>query len=51
MLDSTGIGLLIAARNSIAAKGGTLRVQAVSQDIFKLLQNMRLVSRLNVSGR
>ncbi len=51
MLDSTGIGLLIAARNSISSKGGTLRVLSVSQDIFRLLQNMRLVSRLNVSGR
>ena len=51
MLDSTGIGLLIAARNSITSKGGMLRVNSVSQDIFRLLQNMRLVSRLNVSGR
>jgi anti-sigma B factor antagonist len=51
MLDSTGIGLLIAARNSVSSKGGAMRVQSVSQDIFRLLQNMRLIARLNVSGR
>jgi serine/threonine-protein kinase RsbW len=51
MLDSSGIGLLIAAANSLTARGGKLRVTNVCPDIFRLLQHMRLTSRLNVSGR
>ena len=51
MLDSSGIGLLIATCNSLAKKKGTIRVLNVSQDIYRLLQSMRLVSRLNVSGQ
>ncbi len=51
MLDSGGIGLLIATCNSFGRKEGKIRVCNVSPDIFRLLQGMRLVSRLNVSGR
>jgi anti-anti-sigma factor len=51
MLDSSGIGLLIAACNSLGQKKGQIRVLNVSPDILRLLQSMRLVSRLNVSGR
>lgn len=51
MLDSSGIGLLIAAANSVALGGGKVRVTSVCPDIFRLLQSMRLTSRLNVSGR
>jgi serine/threonine-protein kinase RsbW len=51
MLDSSGMGLLIAAANSVAGSGGKVRVTNVSPDIFRLLQSMRLVARLNVSGR
>jgi anti-anti-sigma factor len=51
MLDSNGIGLLIAASNSLASTKGGMRVLNASPDILHLLQNMRLVSRLNVSGR
>ncbi len=51
MLDSSGIGLLIATCNSFGRKEGKVRVLNVSQDILGLLQSMRLVSRLNVSGR
>jgi anti-anti-sigma factor len=51
MLDSSGMGLLIAAANSLAAMGGMVRVTNVSPDIFRLLQSMRLTARLNVSGR
>ena len=49
MLDSSGIGLLIATANSLARKQGELRVANASGDIYHLLQSMRLVSRLNVS--
>ena len=51
MLDSSGMGLLIAAANSLSHSGGKLRVTNVCPDIFRLLQSMRLIARLNVSGR
>ncbi len=51
MLDSSGIGLLMAATNSLRAKGGRVRVVNVSADIFRLLQSMRLTARLDVSVR
>jgi anti-anti-sigma factor len=50
MLDSSGMGLLIAAANSLSRSGGKLRVTNVRPEIFHLLQSMRLTSRLNVSG-
>jgi len=51
MLDSSGMGLLIAAANSLAPQGGKVRVTNVAPDIFRLLQSMRLTARLNVSAR
>jgi serine/threonine-protein kinase RsbW len=49
MLDSSGMGLLIAAANSLAPSGGKVRVTNVCPDIYRLLQSMRLTARLNVS--
>ena len=46
-LDSTGIGLLIAASNSLAALQGSVRLIQVSPPLLKLLQSMRLVERLH----
>ena len=51
MLDSSGIGLLIAASNSLTKKSGKLDVVNVSPEILRLPRSMRLVARLNVSGR
>jgi anti-sigma B factor antagonist len=51
MLDSSGIGLMIAAFNTMARAQKRMRVENVSPEIMQLLQSMRLVSRLNVSGR
>jgi len=51
MLDSSGMGLLIAAANSVVPQGGKVRVTNVGPEIFRLLQSMRLTARLNVSGR
>lgn len=51
MLDSSGIGLLIAAANTVARRGGRIRVTNVSANILRLLQMMRLVDRLNATGR
>jgi serine/threonine-protein kinase RsbW len=51
MLDSSGMGLLIASANSLTPNGGKVRVTNVCPDIFRLLQSMRLTARLNVSAR
>jgi anti-sigma B factor antagonist len=51
MVDSSGIGLMIAAYNSLSARQGTVRVKGASDDIFRLLQSMRLDRRLNVTRR
>ena len=51
MLDSSGMGLLIAAANSLTPLGGKVRVTNVRPDFFRLLQSMRLTARLNVSGK
>jgi anti-anti-sigma factor len=51
MVDSSGIGLLIAASNSLSHKNGKLSVVNTAPEILRLMRSMRLVSRLNVSGR
>jgi anti-sigma B factor antagonist len=51
VIDSTGIGLLIATYNSLSKKNGTVRVVKASEDIFHLLQSMRLEKRLCVGKR
>lgn len=51
MLDSSGIGLLIAALNSATQNGGEVRVINVAPEIFRLLQHMRLTTRLDVSAK
>ncbi len=50
-LDSTGIGLLVAAGNSLAAVQGGLRLTNVSDDIYKLLRSMRLADRLHATKK
>ncbi len=50
-LDSTGIGLLVAASNSLAAAQGSLRLINVSADIYKLLRSMRLIDRLHATPK
>lgn len=51
VIDSTGIGFLIATYNSLAKRGGVIRVVLASEDIYRLLQSMRLEKRLSVSTR
>lgn len=51
MVDSSGIGLLIAASNTLAQKNGKLVVVNTAPEILRLMQSMRLISRLNISGR
>jgi anti-anti-sigma factor len=50
MLDSRGIGLLIAAHNSLRRQGGTLELVGVSKDILELLQMMRMHQHFRVSA-
>jgi anti-anti-sigma factor len=50
MLDSSGIGLLIATSNTMARHQGRIRILNASPDILQLLQSMRLAARLNATG-
>jgi anti-sigma B factor antagonist len=50
ILDSSGIGLLIAAKNSLARVDGAFSVIHASPPVLKLLQRMRLINRLQVTG-
>ncbi len=51
MLDSSGVGLLVSACNSMERIGGSIRVVGVSDDILHLLCSMQLDKRLGASGR
>ena len=51
VVDSSGIGLLIATHNSLKAKGGRLRVVNVSPEIMSLFKAMRLDRHFTVEGR
>jgi anti-anti-sigma factor len=50
MVDSSGIGLLISAHNSLRKVGGSLAVIHVSQEILELFQTMRMHQHFSVSG-
>lgn len=50
MVDSAGIGLLIAAHNSLKKAGGELTVIHVSKDILDLFRTMRIHQHFSVSG-
>jgi anti-anti-sigma factor len=45
MVDSTGIGLLMAAHNSLQQNGHVLEILNASEQIAKLFQTMRLDKR------
>ncbi|MBU4154322.1 MAG: STAS domain-containing protein [Proteobacteria bacterium] len=49
MLDSMGIGLLIATYNSLKKNGTPMELIHVSADIATLLKNMRLNQYFNIS--
>jgi anti-anti-sigma factor len=50
MVDSSGIGLLIAAHNSLRKVGGHLAVIHATADILELFQTMRMHQHFSVSG-
>ncbi len=50
MIDSCGIGVLIAAHNSLCKLGGHLVVVHASKDILALFKVMRIHQHFRVSG-
>lgn len=50
IVDSSGIGLLISAYNSLRKVGGRLAVVHVSTDLLELFQTMRMHQHFSVSG-
>ncbi len=48
MVDSVGIGVIIATYNSLNKTGGKLKVANVSKEIFSLFSTMRLDKHFNV---
>lgn len=48
MVDSVGLGVIIAAHNSLNASGGKLTVTNVSEDIYRLFKTMRLNQHFDV---
>jgi anti-sigma B factor antagonist len=49
MVDSVGIGVIIATHNSINKAGGKLKVINVIKDIYSLFSTMRLDRHFNVA--
>ena len=49
MMDSTGIGCLVAAYNSLDKVDGNLFMTQVSSDIYSLLCSMRLDRRIKIT--
>ena len=50
VIDSTGIGLLVATHYSLVRLNGNLAIKNVSQDLFELLKAFRLDKHFSVSG-
>ena len=50
MIDSSGIGLLVAAHNSMRRQGGRLSVVHAPADILHLMRSMRIHQHFSVSG-
>ncbi|MEH0020989.1 MAG: STAS domain-containing protein [Desulfobacter sp.] len=50
MVDSVGIGVIIAAHNTLNQAGRKLKVINVTKDIFGLFTTMRLNRRFTVEG-
>ncbi|MFH1999855.1 MAG: STAS domain-containing protein [Planctomycetota bacterium] len=50
MIDSIGLGLLIATHNTLSKQGGKLVVIHASGDLLSLFRTMRLDKHFDVSG-
>src|SRR6266704_910156 len=51
MIDSSGLGLVLAAFNSMTTAGGKFSVVRASDEILELLRSMRVHQHFAVSGR
>ena len=49
MVDSVGLGVLIATHNSLEDNGGVLRIKNVSDDIYSLFKTMRLDQHFEIT--
>ena len=49
MIDSLGIGVLVATRNSVRQSDGEFAIVNLSEDLTQLFSNMRIIEFLNVS--
>ena len=49
MIDSLGIGVLVATRNSVRQSDGEFCIVNLSKDLTQLFSNMRIIEFLNVS--
>jgi anti-anti-sigma factor len=50
MVDSSGIGLLISAHNSLRKLGGQLALIHASADLLELFRSMRMHQHFSISG-
>jgi anti-anti-sigma factor len=50
VVDSVGLGLVIALHNTLTKGGGTIKVTNVSHDILDLFRSMRLDRHFPVAG-
>jgi anti-anti-sigma factor len=50
VIDSTGIGLLVATHNSLLRLNGKLSLKNVSQELLELLKAFRLDKHFDMSG-
>ncbi len=50
MVDSSGLGLLMAANNSLRKLGGKFAVIHASEDLLALFQSMRMHQHFSVTG-
>jgi anti-sigma B factor antagonist len=49
LLDSTGIGCLVAAHNALSKINGSVSMEAVTPDIYDLLCSLRLDRRIQIA--
>jgi serine/threonine-protein kinase RsbW len=50
VIDSSGIGMLVAAHNSLSRQGGELSVIHASEELLDLLRAFRLDRHFSISG-
>jgi anti-anti-sigma factor len=50
MVDSVGIGVMIAVHNSLTKNGGTLKIKNADKNIKNLFSTMRLDRHFSVEG-